>query len=217
MRQGLSYEDDKDKKGRLGVKIAVFASGRGTNFTAIAKAVKKGIIKADLALLVCDNPQAAVIRRAKEAGVKIFLITEKEFSGRQDFEAKIIASLRENKIDLLVLAGFMRLLSAGFVQQYRGRIINIHPALLPAFKGKEGIKDAFNYGAKVAGVTVHFVDEKTDHGPIILQKAVEIKGMDTLDSLKEKIHRLEHWLYPQAIKLFVEGKLRIDGRKVSIR
>ncbi len=208
--------------------VAVFASGRGTNFAAIIRATKLdpslkdgkvyplglGKIKANLSLLVCDNPKAVAIGRAKRAGIKVALLKREDFANKKDFENKIISHLEENKIDLIVLAGFMRLLSPDFVRKYKGRIINIHPALLPSFKGSEGIKDAFNYGVKVTGVTVHFVDEKMDHGPIILQAPVEIKENDTLDSLEKRIHKLEHRLYPQAIKLFLEGKLKIAGRKV---
>jgi len=191
------------------MNIAVMASGTGTNFSAIARAVKKGKIKANLSLLVCDNPKAGVIGRARRAGVKVVLVERGD-------ELKITQHLEEAKIDLIVLAGFMRLLSAGFVQRYKGRIINIHPALLPSFKGCQAIKDAFDYGVKVTGVTVHFVDEETDHGPIILQKAVEIGELDTLKSLESKIHKIEHQLYPEAIRLFVEAKLRIEDRKVNI-
>jgi phosphoribosylglycinamide formyltransferase-1 len=210
MRGGVS--DENNKKARM--NIAVFASGRGTNFSAIVRAVKKGIIKANLSLLVCDNPQAKVLAKAKRAGVKAVLVKKEDFATKMEFENKIMEYLEQEKIDLIVLAGFMQLLSPEFVIKYKNRIINIHPALLPSFKGTQGIKDVFDYGAKVTGVTVHFVDEKMDHGPIILQAPVKIEDKDTLESLEGKIHKLEHKLYPQAVKLFVEGKLRIEGRKV---
>jgi len=198
------------------MNIAVFASGRGSNFSAIARAAKKGKFKANLSLLVCDNPAAPVISKAKRAGVKVALVKRDEFSTKVDFENKIIHYLEENKIDLVVMAGFMRMLSGEFVHKYYGKIINIHPALLPSFKGSQGIKDAFLYGAKITGVTVHFVDEKMDHGPIILQKEVRIEEDDTLESLEAKIHKVEHKLYPKAIQLFTEGRLRIEGRKVRV-
>lgn len=190
------------------MNIAVFASGRGTNFAAINRAIKKGKIKADLSLLVCDNPKAGAVARAKRAGIKVALVKRENFASKKDFEAKIIGHLEENKIDLIVLAGFMRILGPELVQKYSGRILNIHPALLPCFKGTQAIKDAFEYGVKVTGVTVHFVDEKMDHGPIILQAAVKIEENDTLESLEAKVHKIEHKLYPEAIRLFVEGKLR---------
>ncbi|OGX46104.1 MAG: phosphoribosylglycinamide formyltransferase [Omnitrophica WOR_2 bacterium RIFCSPLOWO2_12_FULL_51_8] len=198
------------------MRIAVFASGRGTNFASIARAVKKGRVKAGLALLVCDNPRAGVLGRARRAGVKVALVERKDFSTKAEFENKIIQFLEEEKIDLIVLAGFMRILGPGLVAKYRNKIINIHPAILPCFKGAQAIKDAFDYGAKVTGVTVHFVDEKTDHGPIILQQAVKISPSDTLESLEAKIHKIEHRLYPRAVKLFVEGRLSLAGRQVKI-
>ena len=198
------------------MNIAVFASGRGTNFGAIIRAVKSGKIKANLALLVCDNPKAGAIARAKRAGIKVVLLKRGDFANKEDFEAKIIKHLEENKIDLIVLAGFMRMLSPEFVGRHAGRILNIHPALLPTFKGTEAIKDAFDYGVKVTGVTVHFVDEKMDHGPIILQRAVQIEEDDTIESLEKKMHKIEHRLYPEAISLYVEGKLKLSVRKVRI-
>lgn len=198
------------------MNIAVFASDRGTNFSAIARAVKKGAIKANLSLLVCDNPKAPVLSKAKRFGVKAALVKREDFKDKKDFEKRIIQYLKENKIDLIVLAGFMRLLSHEFVHQYKGRVINIHPALLPSFKGTRGIEDAFDYGVKFTGVTVHFVDEKMDNGPIILQQPVSIEESDTLESLEAKIHKIEHKLYPQAVGLFVERKLRIEGRRVRI-
>lgn len=198
------------------MNIAVFASGRGSNFGAIIRAVKKGKIKANLSLLVCDNPGAGAIGRAKRAKIKVALIKREDYPKKEDFEGVIVRGLEENKIDLILLAGFMRILSTDFVQKYKDHIINIHPALLPSFKGAHGIKDAFDYGVKVTGVSVHFVDEKTDHGPIILQAPVKIEEDDTLESLEKKIHKVEHKLYPQAVSLFVEGKLKIEGRKVKI-
>jgi phosphoribosylglycinamide formyltransferase-1 len=198
------------------MNIAVFASGKGTNFSAIVKAIKKGKLKANLALLVCDNPNAGVIKRAKTAGVKVALVKREDFASKRDFENRIIQHLEEEHIELIVLAGFMRMLSPELVSRYRNKIINIHPALLPSFKGEEGIKGAFDYGAKVTGVTVHFVDEKMDHGPIILQSAVKIDEDDNLETLEAKIHKVEHKLYPQAIQLLIEGKLKLEGRKVKI-
>jgi len=198
------------------MNIAVFASGRGSNFAAVIRAVKKGKIKANLALLVCDNPKAGAINRAKRAGVKVALIKRGDFSSKEEFEGRITQCLKENGIELIVLAGFMRILSPRFVSEYKNKILNIHPALLPSFKGAHAIKDAFDYGAKITGVTVHFVDEEMDHGPIILQKEVEIKESDTEESLEKKIHKIEHRLYPEAIRLYVAGKIRSEGRKLKI-
>ncbi|MCX5697099.1 MAG: phosphoribosylglycinamide formyltransferase [Candidatus Omnitrophica bacterium] len=198
------------------MNIAVFASGRGSNFSAIARAVKRGALKANLSLLVCDNPKAAVIGRANRAGIKTVLVKRQDFSSKKDFEAGIIQHLEDERIDLVVLAGFMRLLSPEFVAQYKGRILNIHPSLLPSFKGTQGIRDAFEYGVKLTGVTVHFVDDELDHGPIILQAPVEVEERDSPGSLEEKIHKLEHRLYPQAIKLICEGKVKLEGRRAKV-
>jgi phosphoribosylglycinamide formyltransferase-1 len=210
VREGLPGKMHKGER----MKIAVLASGRGTNFAAIIRAVKKGKIKATLALLVSDNPKAGAIAKARRAGIKVALVKREDYPSKKDFEAKILQALKEEGIGLIVLAGFMRMLSAEFVREYHGRILNIHPALLPAFKGTQGIKDAFDYGAKVTGVTVHFVDEGMDSGAVILQEPLKIKDSDTLESLEKKIHKIEHRLYPEAISLFVEGKLKTAGRRV---
>jgi phosphoribosylglycinamide formyltransferase-1 len=196
--------------------IAVFASGRGSNFQAIAKSVESGALKVTLALLVCDKPGAPVLAKARKLGVKTFLVNRGDFAQKKDFEDAIIDELKDNNIDLVIMAGFMRMLSPHIVKAYKGRIINIHPALLPSFKGACGIKDAFDYGVKLTGVTVHFVDEAMDHGPIILQKEIEISESDTLKSLEEKIHKVEHELYPEAIKLVTEGKVRLSGRRARL-
>jgi len=190
------------------MNLAIFASGRGSNFSAIVKAIKQKKIKAKLRILVCDQPQALVIKRAQILGVRVVLVKREDFPSRLDFEAAIIQRLKYYKIDLIVLAGFMRLLSPDFVKRYRNRVMNIHPSLLPAFKGAQAIRDAFDSGVDATGVTVHFIDEEVDHGPIILQQKIEIKGKDTLASLEKRIHLLEHKLYPQAIKLFISGKLK---------
>jgi len=197
------------------MNIAVLASGRGSNFSAIIRAAKKGKIKANLSLLVCDNPKAGAVGRAKRAGVKIAMVRREDFSSRDDFERKIIEHLQQNNIDLVVLAGFMRMLGPELISRYENKIINIHPALLPSFKGAHGIKDAFDYGVKVTGVTVHFVDGQMDHGPIILQSPLRIEKGDTPESLEAKIHKLEHKIYPEAIQLFLEGRLKLLGRRVS--
>lgn len=198
-------------------KIAIFASGRGSNFSAIAQAVKRGSLKVKLALLVCDNPRALVLSKAKKLKIRTVLVKRGDFDSKKDFEKEIIRYLKEEKIDLIIMAGFMRMLTPDFVRAYKNRIINIHPALLPAFKGVRAIKDAFDYGVKVTGVTVHFVDEEMDHGAIILQKEVGIKENDTLVSLEARMHKVEHLLYPEAIKLITLGKVKLQGRRVSLR
>ena len=199
------------------MNIAVFASGKGTNLQAIIDAVSRGEIKAVISLVIGDRSNAKALDRAKKAGIKAVCINPRDFSSREEFDKQAISYLEKNDVGLVVLAGFMRLLSPYFVSRYRNRIMNIHPSLLPAFKGVSGIKDAWEYGMKITGVTVHFINEDLDAGPIILQKPVMIEETDTLESLEEKIHRVEHQIYPEAIKLFIEGRLEVIGRRVKIR
>lgn len=198
------------------MNIAVLCSGSGTNLQAIIDSVKSGYIPAKIALVVSDNEDAFALERAKKAGIETLVLNKKNFKTRDDFDKEIVNNLKKRNIELVVLAGFMRLLSSSFIKEYKNRIMNIHPALLPAFKGTHGIKDALEYGAKITGPTVHFVDEKLDHGAIILQRVVEVKDGDTEETLLERVHREEHKIYPEAIKLFVEGKLKIQGRRVVV-
>ena len=198
------------------MNFAVLASGRGGNLHAIIKAVKDGKIKADLKVVISDKKDAYALQHARQAGIPAIYINPKDFSDRESFDRAIVERLKEFKIDFVVLAGYMRLVSSYFIQQYPDKILNIHPSLLPAFKGTHAIKDAFDYGVKVTGPTVHFVVDGMDEGAIILQEAVRIDPQDTLESLKEKIHQAEHRIYPQAIDLFVRGCLKIEGRKVTI-
>jgi phosphoribosylglycinamide formyltransferase 1 len=198
------------------MNLAVFASGRGSNFEAIATAVKKGRLKVNLSLLVCDQPKALVLTKAERLKVPAVVIQREECTSRQEFEQRILKQLKDHHIDLIALAGYMRMLSASFVRTYRNRIINIHPALLPSFKGSQSIKDALKYGVKITGVTVHFVDEEMDHGPIILQEALTVGSQESLSSLEARIHILEHRLYPEAIRLVAEKKVRVKGRVVLL-
>lgn len=198
------------------MNIAVFCSGRGTNLQAIIDALNVGKIKARIALVISDNTTTFALERAKRTGIKNLFIDPAKFKTKREFEEQIVKYLEEERIDLICLAGFMRVVSPWFVQKFRNRILNIHPTLLPSFKGTEGIKDALEYGVKITGATIHFVDERVDHGPIILQAAIEVKDDDTQESLAERIHQQEHKIYPEAIRLFVEGKLKIEGRRVRI-
>ncbi len=198
------------------MNIAVFCSGSGTNLQAIMEAWKNGYITADIKLVVSDAPDCYALKRAKGVGIKTLVVERKKFDSGPDFEAAILKGLKEEAIGLIVLAGFMRLLSADFVRRFENRILNIHPALLPSFKGTSGIKDAFEYGVKVTGPTVHFVTPEMDEGPIILQSPVKVTEDDTEETLAQAIHREEHKIYPMAIQLFVDGRLKIEGRKVRI-
>lgn len=198
------------------MNIAVLCSGNGTNLQAIVDAVRSGYIQAKIALVASDNRKAFALTRAKDAGIETLVLNPREFKTREAFDREVVKNLKKKNVGLVVLAGFMRLLSPYFVREYKNKIINIHPALLPSFKGTHGIKDALEYGVKVTGPTVHFVDDKLDHGAIILQKSVEVKDGDTEESLLERVHEAEHKIYPEAVRLFAEGRIKIKGRKVRV-
>ena len=196
-------------------KLAVLCSGRGTDLQSIIDAIQRGELDAEISIVLTDKPKVMALERAEKAGIKNICVDRKKFTSRADFEAELLKNLEG--VDLVVLAGFMRILSPEFVRHYEGRLMNIHPSLLPAFPGAHAHRDALNYGVKVSGCTVHFVDEGTDSGPIILQAAVEVHEDDTEETLSARILEQEHIIYPKAIKLFVEGKLQIVGRKVFIK
>lgn len=198
------------------LRFAVFASGNGSNLQAIIDAVKSGVIRAELALVFSDKHRAFALKRAAAAGIKTLCLERKDYASPQSYDRAILIYLKEAKIDFIVLAGYMRLLTPFFIKEYPQKVLNIHPSLLPAFKGIQAIKDTFTYGAKVAGVTVHFADEKMDHGPIILQEGFKLTEKETLESLEARVHKVEHKIYPKAIALFADGRLKITGRKVKI-
>jgi len=198
------------------MNLAVLASGRGGNLQAIIKSIKGGQIKAHLKVVISDKEDAYALEHAREANIPTAFINPKDFNDRESYDRAVVERLQEFKIDFIVLAGYMRLVSSYFIRQYPDKILNIHPSLLPAFKGTHAIKDAFDHGVKVTGPTVHFVVDEVDGGPIILQEPVPIGPEDTLESLEEKIHQAEHRIYPKAIDLFVRGKLKIEGRKVIL-
>ena len=196
------------------MKIAVFVSGNGTNLQAIIDAVKSGSIKSEINLVVSDDKDAYAMERAKKVGIETLFMDPRIFKSKDDFDKAIVKYLKDKNVELVCLAGYMRLLTSYFVREYKNRIMNVHPALLPSFKGLNGVKDALDYGVKVTGPTVHFVTEKVDEGPIITQAVVEVKDDDTEDTLRERVHEEEHKIYPEAIKDFTEGKLEVKGRKV---
>ena len=197
-------------------RIAVLASGRGSNFQAVIDAIKAGKLPARCVALITDNPKAYAIERAQKADIPVIVLDYASFPSKDAYERSLLAAMRRQKADLFVLAGYMRILGKVIVQAFPGRIVNIHPALLPAFTGLHGQRQAVNYGVKVAGCTVHFVDQNLDCGPIILQKCVPVLPDDDEDSLAERILVEEHKCYPEAIRLFCEGRLEIVGRKVRI-
>ena len=193
--------------------IAIFVSGNGTNLQAIIDA---NIKSAKIAVVVCNKPEAYAVKRAEKNKIPVEIVNHKDFNDRKAFEEEIIRRIKKYRIDFVVLAGFMRILSPYFVGYFKNKIINIHPALLPSFPGVNSAKQALDYGVKIVGCTVHFIDEGVDTGPIILQASVTVADDDTEETLLEKIHKEEHRIFPEAVKLFCEERLKIEGRKVFI-
>ncbi len=198
-------------------KIGVLASGQGTNLQAIMDACKDGRIPdAEVALVISDRTDAYALERAKNAGIATGVILREDFEKRKAFNMAIADALEEAGVDVVCLAGFMRILSKSFVKRFHGRCLNIHPSLLPSFPGLEGQRQAWDYAIKVSGCTVHYVDEGCDTGPVIIQRAVTVGEGCTVDEMSAKILKEEHIAYPEAIKLHLSGRLTIDGRRVSI-
>ncbi len=188
-------------------RLAIFASGNGTNFEAVVSACADGRIDAEVVLLVCDKPMAAVVERAQKNHIAFFVFNPKDYVSKAEYEQEIVNLLTDKAVDLICLAGYMRLLSDVLLDHYAGRIINIHPSLLPAFKGAHAIEQAFEYGVKVYGVTIHYVDATMDGGPIIAQQAIPYEGNDVTE-LERMVHAVEHELYVNTInKLIAENKI----------
>ncbi len=203
------------RDGRL--RIGVLASGRGSNLQAIIDAIEAGRLDCELAVIVSDRADAAALERARKHGMKAVCVNPREHPDRESFDRAVLAHLAEHRVELVCLAGFMRILTPGFIAAYRNRIMNIHPALLPAFPGLHAQRQALEHGVKVSGATVHFVDEGVDTGPIILQAAAPVLEDDTEETLSVRILEQEHQIYPRAIQLFTEGRLEVHGRRVIIR
>lgn len=197
-------------------KIAVFASGSGSNFQNIVNAVVDGNIHGEISLLVSNKPNSRVVERARQANIDSFVFNPKDYKDRSEYELEIVAELEHREIDLIVLAGYMLLVTPVLVERYAGKMINIHPSLLPSFPGLNAIGQAFDYGVKLTGVTVHFVDGGMDTGAIIAQEAVVIEAEDTMMSLESKIRSIETTLYPKVVSWFADGRVTLDGRKVTI-
>jgi phosphoribosylglycinamide formyltransferase 1 len=195
-------------------RIGVLLSGRGSNFEALAESVAAGRIpNAEIAIVISNKPDARGLERAKARGIAARLIPSKGLE-REAYDRQVAAVLQEYKVDLICLAGYMRLLSPYFVAAFPQRILNIHPSLLPSFPGLESQKQALDYGVKLAGCTVHFVDENLDAGPIILQAVVPVQDADDEHELSERILKEEHRIYTEAVKIILEGKFKIVGRRV---
>ena len=196
-------------------KLGVLCSGRGTDLQSIIDAIEAGQVPAEIAIVLTDK-EAYALERAKKAGIEAVCVDRKQFDGREPFEKALIEKLEAAGVTLVVLAGFMRILTPYFVGHFAGRIMNIHPALLPSFPGAHAHRDVLAYGVKVSGCTVHFVDEGTDSGPIIMQAAVPVLDDDTEETLGARVLKEEHRIYPECIRLYCEGKLKVEGRKVTI-
>ena len=197
-------------------RIAVLASGEGTNLEAILEAVERGEISGRVVLVISDREKAPALERARRRGVQALFLNPRSFPGREAYDRALVEELQGARVELVVLAGFMRLLSPVMIRAFPMRIMNIHPSLLPSFPGTSGVRDALDYGVKVTGCTVHFVDEGLDTGPIILQEAVTVIQGDTVETLHARIHAAEYRLYPRAIDLFCRNMLRVEGRRCYI-
>jgi len=197
--------------------LGVLASGRGSNLQAILEACARPGFPARVVVVVSDRERAQALDRARAAGVEARFVNPKGFPDREAYDLALVRELEARRAGLVCLAGFMRILTAGFVRAYAGRILNVHPSLLPAFPGLAAQRQALEYGVKLAGATVHIVDEGVDTGPVVLQSSVPVHPDDTEESLSARILVEEHRLYPEAIRLFAEGRLTISGRKVVVR
>ncbi|PXX37953.1 phosphoribosylglycinamide formyltransferase [Undibacterium pigrum] len=197
-------------------KIVILISGRGSNMQAIVEAAAKQQWPAQIAAVISNRADAGGLEYAASRGIPTAVVVSKQFATREAFDAALQAKIDEFTPDLVVLAGFMRILTAGFVEHYAGRMLNIHPSLLPSFVGLATHQQAIDAGVKVHGVTVHFVTAELDHGPIVAQAVVPVLGDDTEDTLSHRVLEQEHQIYPRAVLQFVEGKLRIDGNRVHI-
>jgi phosphoribosylglycinamide formyltransferase-1 len=200
------------------LKIGVLGSGKGSNFDAIFKAVRAGALTSQIAVVISDHSDAPILQKAKAAGIPSVFVEPGKYKTFLEpaAEEKYVQCLQSHGAEWIVLAGFMRVIKAPFFKAYRGKIINVHPSLLPAFKGLEAWRQAVEYGSKVTGVSVHFVDEEIDTGPIILQEAVPVLDQDTPATLHARIQEAEHRLYPEALQIIQENRYRIEGRSVRI-
>ncbi|MCL6636078.1 MAG: phosphoribosylglycinamide formyltransferase [Peptococcaceae bacterium] len=198
------------------LRLGVLASGRGSNLQSIMDAADAGRIDAVVAVVISDNGGAYALERARQAGIPAAHVDPKAFSSKDEYERAIVDILKKHGAGLVCLAGYMRLVGRTMLKAFPNRILNIHPALLPSFPGLHGQQQAFDYGVKVSGCTVHFVDEGMDTGPIIIQAVVPVLDDDTADTLSARILEQEHRIYPEAVQLFARGRLKIEGRKVRI-
>ncbi len=199
------------------LKLGVLVSGSGSNLQAIIDRIKEGSLNAVVEVVISDNEHAYALKRAKQNGILVYVVNYKSYAGRDQAEDQLIMILKKHNIELVVLAGYMKLLTKRMMNAFPMRIMNIHPAILPSFPGVNAVKQAMDYGVKFTGCTVHFVDEGTDTGPIIIQAVVSVRDDDTEETLAQRIHRKEHIIYPIAIQLFAQDRLLVKGRRVFIK
>lgn len=195
-------------------RIAVLVSGSGSNLQAMIDASARGDMAGELAVVVSNKPGVLALERAAKAGIEAVVFDHRKFADRAQFDAALSEALVERSVDYVILAGFMRLLTPAFVTRWRGRLVNIHPSLLPAFPGAHALRDAVAARATRTGVTIHFVDEGTDTGPVIVQESVEVRPDDTEDTLATRVHAVEHRLFPRVVDALVRGRIRLEGRTV---
>lgn len=200
----------------MSLKIAIIASGSGTNAQAMFDKIAAGLLNAEVVQVISNRPGAKVLERARAMGLPTLELDHKAYPSREAFDAVLIEAIRKAGAELVVLAGYMRLLTPMFIQAFSGRVVNIHPAVLPSFPGAHGMEDAQAWGVKVAGCTVHFVDEEVDHGEVIIQAVVPVLAGEPLADLQQRIHAMEHRIYPQAIQWIAEGRVSIKERQVYV-
>jgi len=198
------------------LRLAVLASGRGSNFIRIAKACRSGEIPAEVGVLFTDRGDCGAVQAAEEFDIPVKSLEPKDFDTRMAFDVAAADAIQQYQPDLLVFAGYMRLVDPAFISRFENRMINVHPSLLPAFAGADGVRDALEYGVKITGATVHFVTEVMDTGPIILQKSFEIRDGEGEELVRARMHEVEHQIMPEAIRLISEGKVSIHGRKTKV-
>ncbi len=198
-------------------KIGVLVSGRGTNLQSILDQIQSGAIPAEIALILSNKKDAQALERGRKAGIQSKFVNPKDYANKAAYDTDLVKLLKAEGVDLICLAGYMKILTSEFIQAFSGRIINIHPSLLPSFPGLDVQQQAIDHGVKFSGCTVHFVEEEVDTGPIILQAVVPVEEQDTAETLAARILKEEHKIYPEAVRLIAENRIRIEGRRVSIQ
>ncbi len=198
------------------VRLGVLVSGRGSNLQAIINSIEKGLLDASVEVVISDNPDAYALERCRNHNIHNVVVSRKDFSSKEEFELGLVKALRDREVELVVLAGFMRILGRTFIESFKDRVINIHPSLIPSFQGLHAQRQAVEFGAKFSGCTVHIVDESVDGGPVIVQAVVPLLPTDTEETLAERILTYEHKILPQAIQWFAEGRIKLEGRKVFV-